>query len=103
MNNLNSESRPTEGTTKPFLKWAGSKTQLMTTLLRLLPAGDYRFIEPFVGSGVVFLNTSYPVNVLSDSNHDLIGLHSALKTERHAFIEQCKALFVAENNWAETF
>jgi len=87
-----------EATTKPFLKWAGAKTQLVKTLRQLLPAGDGRFIEPFVGSGVVFLNTRYPSSLLSDSNQDIISLYSVLKAKRQEFVERCKRLFCAGNN-----
>ena len=87
-----------ETITKPFLKWAGAKTQLVKILRPLLPAGDGRFIEPFVGSGVVFLNTHYPSNLLSDSNADIIGLYSILKDDRQQFIECCHRLFTADNN-----
>ena len=82
---------------KPFLKWAGAKTQIIRTLRAMLPDGN-RLIEPFVGSGVVFLNTRYPQNLLSDSNQDLIGLYSVLKPAPRAFIEKCQALFTDENN-----
>ncbi|MFX6803955.1 DNA adenine methylase, partial [Acinetobacter baumannii] len=43
---------------KPFLKWAGSKYRLLSTIQQLLPKGQ-RLIEPFVGSGAVFLNLDF--------------------------------------------
>jgi DNA adenine methylase len=92
-----------ESTARPFLKWAGSKTQLVKTLRRLLPPGDYRFIEPFVGSGAVFLNNPYASSLLSDSNHDLIHLYAVLKTKRDEFIRRCKKFFTPEHNSEETF
>src|SRR5262245_42490621 len=73
-----------ESVAKPFLKWAGSKTQLVRVLRAMLPDGN-RLIEPFVGSGVVFLNTRYSQNLLSDSNRDLIQLYSILKAEPQSF------------------
>jgi len=92
-----------ETTAKPFLKWAGAKRQLVRTLLELLPVGGRRFFEPFVGSGVVFLNTRYPSSLLSDSNQDIINLYSVLKTKRQEFINYCKGLFTAGNNAAERY
>jgi len=92
-----------ESTARPFLKWAGSKTQLVKTLRRLLPPGNYRFIEPFVGSGAVFLNNPYASSLLSDSNHDLIHLYAVLKTKRDEFIRRCKKFFTPEHNSEETF
>ncbi len=83
---------------RPFLKWAGAKTQLVRKLQPLFPEGNYRFIEPFVGSGVVFLNARYQTSLLADSNKDIINLYSILKKKRGEFIEQCRALFVPRNN-----
>lgn len=53
---------------KPFVKWAGGKTQLLETFERFYPAalrrGEIeRYVEPFVGSGAVLLHImqKYPV------------------------------------------
>ncbi|HEM0315187.1 TPA: DNA adenine methylase, partial [Legionella pneumophila] len=43
---------------RPFLKWAGSKYNCLNEIISSLPTGQ-RLIEPFAGSGVVFMNTSY--------------------------------------------
>jgi DNA adenine methylase len=92
-----------ESPKKPFLKWAGAKTQLVMKLRPLFPEGDYRFIEPFVGSGVVFLNTLYRSSLLSDSNQDIISLYSVLKRKPQKFIQRCKELFISENNSEKQF
>jgi DNA adenine methylase len=46
-----------EQVVKPFLKWAGGKTQLINNIEKILPKNIYRetftYIEPFVGSGAV--------------------------------------------------
>lgn len=42
---------------KPFLKWAGGKTQLIGDIEKALPKdiknGEFVYIEPFVGSGAI--------------------------------------------------
>ena len=43
---------------KPFIKWVGGKSQLITQLEALLPADfsskdDVTYIEPFVGGGAM--------------------------------------------------
>jgi DNA adenine methylase len=88
---------------KPFLKWAGAKTPLIRTLRELFPDGEFRFIEPFVGSGVVFLNTRYRSSLLSDTNRDIISLYSVLKDQREKFIAVCKDLFAPENKAEERY
>jgi DNA adenine methylase len=88
---------------RPFLKWAGAKTRVVPFLLPMFPANASRFLEPFVGSGAVFLNTNYRANLLSDSNEDIISLYRVLKQQGDTFIERCRRLFVPSNNNEEKF
>jgi hypothetical protein len=60
---------------KPFLKWAGGKYRIIDKIISALPKKK-TLIEPFVGSGAVFLNTEYENYVLADANADLISLYS---------------------------
>ena len=87
---------------KPFLKWAGGKTRLCTQINNSLPEGK-RLIEPFVGSGAVFMNTNYSEYLLSDTNADLINLYQHLKNEGEEFIEFSRQYFTPENNTPEVF
>lgn len=86
---------------KPFLKWAGNKYRIIHRISKLLPAGK-RLIEPFAGSGAVFLNTDYPSYLLTDNNPDLIGLFQILQGEGVAFIDYCQEVF-ADNNTGQRF
>lgn len=36
-------------TAKPFIKWAGGKTQLLSELEKYVPNNYNKYIEPFVG------------------------------------------------------
>jgi DNA adenine methylase len=87
---------------KPFLKWAGGKHRLADRIKSVLPSGN-RLIEPFVGSGAVFINTDYSSNLLADSNPDLINLFKHLQTEGQDFISYCSSIFIPENNNEDTF
>ncbi|EAW1317644.1 Dam family site-specific DNA-(adenine-N6)-methyltransferase [Salmonella enterica subsp. diarizonae] len=59
------------------LKWAGGKYNALPELFKHLPREGECLIEPFVGSGTVFLNTNYRRYVLCDSNPALINfLHT---------------------------
>jgi DNA adenine methylase len=87
---------------KPFLKWAGNKYAIVETIRRHLPRGG-RLIEPFAGSGAVFLNLAYPAYYLSDANPDLISLFRHVQTGGEAFIDDCRAYFVPETNRPEVY
>lgn len=87
---------------KPFLKWAGNKHKILERIQTTLPQGK-RLIEPFVGSGAVFLNTNYGRYLLSDSNQDLIWLYQHLKAEGEIFINDCRSFFKPINNNEQAF
>lgn len=82
---------------RPFLKWAGNKYQILEYIMAMLPSGR-RLIEPFVGSGAVFLNSDYESYLLADSNKYLINLFQTLQREGESFIDYCRSFFTAETN-----
>ena len=82
---------------KPPIKWAGGKTRVMPQLLKHLPKADC-LIEPFVGSGTVFMNTEYRRYVLCDSNRALINFFLALRDDTERLIAIAKNLFRNGNN-----
>lgn len=88
--------------TKPFLKWAGGKFKIIDKILTKLPDGQ-RLIEPFVGSGAVFLNAPYNQFLLADTNQDLISLYTFIQQEGYGFAEYAAKLFIPENNQADVF
>lgn len=87
---------------RPFLKWAGGKFRVLPHILLALPPGK-RLIEPFVGSGAVFLNTVFDSYRLADINPDLIGLYQTLQDQGDAFIEYAQRWFTAKNNSADRY
>lgn len=87
---------------RAFLKWAGGKYPLVEDIKKHLPGGDC-LIEPFVGAGSVFLNTSYDSYILADINSDLINLYNTVKYRTDAFIQDASAIFTPENNTAEQY
>jgi DNA adenine methylase len=66
---------------RPFLKWAGGKTQLLAQFQALLPPRDSygRYVEPFLGSGALFFHLRPAVAVLSDVNEELVACYRAVK------------------------
>jgi len=77
----------TDKIAKPFLKWAGGKTQLIKDIERTLPTeitkDKFTYIEPFVGSGAVlfWMLTNFPKlekAVINDINEDLINTYKTI-------------------------
>jgi cbb3-type cytochrome oxidase subunit 3 len=62
-------SSPITHHSSPFLKWAGGKYRIVDDIKKFLPKGN-RLVEPFVGSGAVFLNTDYDAYLLADINEE---------------------------------
>lgn len=74
---------------KPFLKWAGGKTQLLSQFEAYYPESLQlgkikKYIEPFIGSGAVFLEIcqTYAIEsaFISDINPDLILAYQAIQS-----------------------
>lgn len=87
---------------KPIFKWPGGKFRLLDAILPMLPPGR-RLVEPFVGSGAVFLNADYPAYLLADINPDLIGFYQALAERGDGLIEECRRLFSPDGNQSDTY
>ncbi len=87
---------------KPFLKWAGNKIHIVERIQKQIGSGK-RLIEPFVGSGAVFLNADFEEFVLCDTNQDLIHLFEILKAEGNNFIDYCRGFFQKENNCEDRY
>jgi DNA adenine methylase len=77
----------TDKIAKPFLKWAGGKTQLINDIEKALPKDiskdKFTYIEPFVGSGAVlfWVLNNFPKlekAVINDINEDLINTYKII-------------------------
>ena len=72
---------------RPFLKWAGGKTQLLPQLAKFYPpkGSVKRYIEPFLGSGAVFFHFKALVGsrsaILWDNNRELIDTFKAVQED----------------------
>ncbi|MBC7973632.1 MAG: Dam family site-specific DNA-(adenine-N6)-methyltransferase [Myxococcales bacterium] len=62
----------------PVIKWVGGKTKLLSALTARMPAHFERYFEPFAGGAALFFRIAPERAVLTDSNHDLIGLYTCL-------------------------
>jgi DNA adenine methylase len=72
---------------RPFVKWAGGKTQLLPELVARMPTKYGTYIEPFVGGGALFFAVRPTYAVLSDANKDLMNCYRALRASSQQVIE----------------
>lgn len=90
---------------KPFLKWAGGKTQLLSTIDSFLPESfrrkeDVTYIEPFVGGGAMlfYMLQKYPNikrAVINDINPRLIKTYTVIRDNPCALIGTLKDLQIS--------
>lgn len=83
---------------KPFVKWAGGKSQLIGEVdkkIKSLTKRKFTYIEPFVGGGAVlfWLLESYPQIekvVINDINSDLITTYKTIKNNVSELIDKLR-------------
>ncbi len=82
---------------KPFLKWAGGKSQLLSQFEDLYPpelkqGKIKRYIEPFIGGGAVFFEIAQKYKMSSaflyDVNSELILVYKVVQQDPQKLIEQ---------------
>ncbi len=74
-------------TAKPFLKWAGGKTQLLSEISKFYPFAKNpsitKYAEPFVGGGAVLFDILNKFNLkqiyISDINFELINTYLVIR------------------------
>ena len=92
-------------TAKPFVKWAGGKTQLIDEIDAVIPnqmkQKGFTYIEPFVGGGAVlfWILQKYPnikKAIINDINTDLINSYQTIK-------ENVEELIIILKNWENKY
>ena len=77
---------------KPFVKWAGGKSQLLNEIRNKYPANIEKYCEPFVGGGAVLfdvLEKFHPKEVLiNDINFELINTYNQIKNNIDELIKK---------------
>lgn len=63
----------------PPIKSQGIKTKLVPWIKDILPNKDGRWIEPFVGTGVVAFNMAFKKAILNDTNPHIISLYKEIQ------------------------
>ncbi|MDR1686179.1 MAG: DNA adenine methylase [Desulfovibrio sp.] len=85
---------------KPFLKWAGGKSQILSEIRAKYPTGlgntITKYAEPFVGAGAVLfdvLSSCILLDVyISDINRELIQTYICIRDEIDELLEKLKTL-----------
>jgi len=85
---------------KPFLKWVGGKTKLLSELEKKLPKKlinkKFNYVEPFLGGGAVFFHLVQKFNIekayLNDLNSKLIDVYEDVRDKNTELIQQLKKL-----------
>jgi len=74
---------------RPFLKWAGGKSRLISQYEEYLPDPDsiQRYYEPFIGSAALFFHLQPPVAHLSDRNRKLVEVYEVVRDDVEDLIE----------------
>jgi len=75
---------------KPFLKWAGGKTQLINDIEKVIPkkltSQKFTYLEPFVGSGAIlfWMLNNFPnleKAIINDINADLTNTYKVIASK----------------------
>ncbi len=88
---------------KPFVKWAGGKTQLLDEIDIRLPSKEIdsgeidTYIEPFVGGGAVFFHIAKKYSnlmrfIILDVNEDLVNCYNTIKNNVSSVIAELRRL-----------
>ena len=94
---------------KPFIKWAGGKTQLLPEIQKFIPdSGDKvltKYAEPMVGGGALLFNVlskyDFEELYISDINPELINCYQVIKSDVERLISKLLTLqteFLSYNN-----
>lgn len=86
---------------KPFLKWAGGKSQLLGKFRQYYPQSllngkEFNYIEPFIGGGAVFFDVMQNYHIrhsyLSDINPEIVIVYKTIQKSVDKLIEQLTEL-----------
>lgn len=79
-----------EPVSRPFVKWAGGKRQLLDTLNAAAPDSFGRYYEPFIGGGALFFSRQPDSATISDANPELINCYQVIHDDVDALIRSLR-------------
>ncbi|KAF5281394.1 hypothetical protein FQR65_LT14732 [Abscondita terminalis] len=94
----------------PPIKSQGIKTKLVPWIMELAPKVQGKWIEPFLGTGVVAFNSGYKKAILNDTNPHIINFYKGIQDKeitaplmKHYLENEGAILSKAENNGYEHY
>ncbi|BBH51769.1 DNA adenine methylase [Fluviispira sanaruensis] len=91
---------PLKEKSKPILKWAGGKTNLLPHLIKIFPKNFDRYIEPFIGGGAVFLSLKKGTSaIINDYNEEIFNLYIGVRenpAEIAKYLDKFSSLYSEE-------
>lgn len=75
---------------KTFIRWQGNKLKHINKFIDYIPEFTGRYIEPFVGSGALFLRLQPKKWIINDINQDLINTWKSVKDNPESIIKKFK-------------
>lgn len=90
---------PNEVAIKPFLKWAGGKTQLIPELVKYIPKRINKYIEPFIGGGAFYFFLNPEKAIISDLNEELVITYISIRDNVEEIIDILTGYKNSEENY----
>ncbi|MDE8125352.1 Dam family site-specific DNA-(adenine-N6)-methyltransferase [Erysipelothrix rhusiopathiae] len=87
---------------KPFVKWAGGKTQLLDKIKGRMPEKYNTYYEPFIGGGALLFNITPRNAVINDFNSELISTYKSFQNKKE-LAKLIELLKNHENNHSEEY
>lgn len=78
---------------KTILKWPGGKEKELPIIRKYTPPYTGRFVEPFVGGGAAFFDTTASSCCINDKSHELINFYNCVKRQDDDFIRYLQLEF----------
>ena len=87
MTSSNAIESSNKSSARPFIKWAGGKTQCLPALLNKVPEKYNSYYEPFLGGGALFFALSSQKAFLSDISEELINCYTVVRDKVEELID----------------